>query len=133
MRLRVAVDDGGVLRAVRAARAFAAACALAERHADRLAVVVEEWISNVAEHGAAPAASRVAVRLEQAGGHVRLTLSDAGCAFDPRGVAFDGPNPARGGGAGLELVRAWAEIADYRRTRARNRVVLLVSAPGDAA
>lgn len=125
----MAADDAGVLRAVRAARAFAVACALAERHADRLAMVVEEWISNVAEHGAAPPASRVTVRLERAVGHVRLTLSDAGCAFDPRGAPFEGPNAARGGGAGLELLRAWAEIADYRRARARNRVVLLVSAP----
>jgi anti-sigma regulatory factor (Ser/Thr protein kinase) len=128
-RLSVAADDAGVLRAVRAVRAFAAGCALAERHADRLAVVVEEWVSNVAEHGAPPRASRVTIRLECAGAQVRLTLSDAGCAFDPRGAGFEGPNVERGGGAGLELVRAWAEIADYRRTRARNRVVLLVATP----
>ena len=43
-------------------------------------------------------------------------------------AAFEGPNPDRGGGAGLELVRAWSQIADYRRRRGRNRVVLVVAA-----
>lgn len=122
-------DQAGVVRAVRAARGFAVDCALAERHADRLAVVLEEWLSNLVEHGRTAPGSRVAIRLDRAGALVRLTVSDAGIAFDPRAVAFQGPNRERGGGAGLELVRAWAEIVDYRRSRARNRVVLAVADP----
>jgi anti-sigma regulatory factor (Ser/Thr protein kinase) len=69
------------------------------------------------------------LRLERADGRARLAVSDAGAAFDPRAPSFEGPNLERGGGAGLELVRAWAELADYRRRRGRNRVVLLVAAP----
>ncbi|HEY0648488.1 ATP-binding protein [Phenylobacterium sp.] len=129
MRLRIVADKQGVIRAAKAARAFAARCELAERHADRLALVLEEWLGNVVEHGGAAPGSRIVIRLDRPDARVRLTMSDAGAAFDPRAAAFQGPNLQRGGGVGLELVRAWAEILDYRRRRARNRVVLAVGAP----
>lgn len=129
MRLRIAADEAGVIRAARAARDFAARCQLAERHADRLALVLQEWLDNVVEHGGAAAGSRIVIRLDRPDTRVRLRVSDAGQAFDPRAAAFHGPNLQRGGGAGLEIVRTWAEILDYRRSRARNRVVLLVGAP----
>ena len=106
------------------ARAFARRAALAEPAADRLAIVVEEWIVNVVEHGAAPAGSRIGLRLEHDAGTVRLILSDAGRPFDPRTAAFAGPDLDRGGGVGLELVRAWVTVADYRRRAGRNRLVL---------
>lgn len=87
-------------------------------------IVVEEWVSNVVEHGAPPVGSRIALRLEHTDAHIRLTMSDAGQAFDPRDAAFEGPNLVRGGGAGLELIRAWSRISAYRRQRGRNRLVL---------
>jgi serine/threonine-protein kinase RsbW len=127
--MRIVADEEGVIRAAKAARAFAVRCELAERHADRLALVLEEWLGNVVEHGGAPRGSRIVIRLDRPDSRVRLTVSDAGVAFDPRAAAFQGPNLQRGGGVGLELVRAWAEILDYRRRRARNRVVLVVGAP----
>ena len=91
-----------MVRAIRAARRFAAGCGVAEAAVDRLCLVVDEWLTNVVEHGR---------------------------PFDPRAAAaFEGPNPDRGGGAGLELVRAWSQIADYRRRRGRNRLVLVMAA-----
>lgn len=116
------------MRAVRAARAYAERCALAEAAADRLCVIVEEWLTNVLEHGDPVAGSRLAVTIRPQAGALHVTLSDAGLPFDPRAAAdYEGPNLDRGGGAGLELVRAWSQIADYRRARGRNRVVLVVA------
>jgi serine/threonine-protein kinase RsbW len=125
--VRASADDAGVVRAIRAARAFATSCALAETTADRLCVVVEEWLSNVVEHGQPAPGSRLIMRIQRGAAGLILTLTDSGQPFDPRTTpAFEGPNPERGGGAGLELVRAWAKVADYRRDRGRNRVVLVV-------
>ena len=78
---------------------------------------------NVVEHGGAHPASRIALRLQRLEGAVRLSVSDAGVAFDPRGVAFAGPNTERGGGAGLALICAWSRIAAYERRAGRNRLV----------
>ena len=111
-------------RAIAAARAFAEAAGLAAGQADKLAVVVEECVANVVEHGGPPAGRLVALGLERAAGAVRIRLSDAGIAFDPREAADEGPNLERGGGAGLALIRAWTEIEDYRRSGGRNRLVL---------
>jgi len=126
--VRASADAAGVVRAIRAARAFAAACALGETATDRLCVVVEEWLSNVVEHGEPAPGSRLMMHIARGAAGLTLTLTDAGQPFDPRATpAFEGPNPDRGGGAGLELVRAWAQIADYRHSRGRNRVVLVVA------
>lgn len=112
-----------VSRAVSLARAFAAAAALAPPFADRLALVVEEWIANVIEHGG-PHAGRIALRLRLSDGAARISISDAGRPFDPRTAAFDGPNQARGGGAGLALIRDHCRISAYTRRGGRNRLTL---------
>ena len=91
---------------------------------EKLAIVVEEWLINVVEHGEAAPDSRIALSLERLEGLVRLTVTDAGQAFDPREAVFEGPNLERGGGAGLALIQAWTRIAAYRRRAGRNRVVL---------
>ena len=121
--MRLAPGPTAVSRALDAARAFAAAQGLDDP--DRLAVVVEEWVANIVEHGRTRADSVVTLTLERTvEGEVRLSFSDAGVAFDPRTAADDGPNLERGGGAGLALIRAWCEIESYSRRRGRNRLVL---------
>lgn len=123
--VRLAVGPGTVARALAAARAFAEAGALEADLADRLALVVEEWVANIVEHGASPAGALVVLRLAAAGeGGVRLSFSDAGVAFDPRSVEAAGPNPQRGGGAGIAMIRAWCEVEAYARRRGRNRLIL---------
>jgi anti-sigma regulatory factor (Ser/Thr protein kinase) len=113
-----------VARAVGLAHRFTQAAALPAESAHRLAVVVEEWVANIVEHGAARPGSLVVVTLERAGAGVRLDFSDAGVAFDPREAEDAGPNLHRGGGAGLALIRNWSEIESYARARGRNRLVL---------
>jgi len=122
--IRLAVGPGAAARAIARTRRFAEAAALPEASAHRLAIVVEEWINNIVEHGQAPAGSLVVFRLEQARGQVRVHFSDAGRAFDPRQARNRGPNLQRGGGAGLALIAGWCEIEAYRRGRGRNRLVL---------
>jgi anti-sigma regulatory factor (Ser/Thr protein kinase) len=113
-----------VARALAVTRRFAEAQGLSADAAARLAVIVEEWVANVVEHGRPPMGTLIGCRLERAGAGARLTFTDAGVAFDPRMAADDGPNLERGGGAGLALIRSWAEIEDYRRRGGRNRVVI---------
>ena len=111
-------------RALAAARVFCAERRLEAEAADRVAVVIEEWVANIVEHGRPAEGSLVIVRLTAAGEGVRLVFSDAGDAFDPRAAAEEGPNLERGGGAGIALIRAWCEIEAYERRRGRNRLVL---------
>ena len=118
--MRLPARSDAVARAIAAARRFAGE----GEAADTLALVAEEWVANVVEHGAPPLRSRIVLRFERAGRTVRLLASDAGSAFDPRGAAA-GPNRERGGGAGLALIAAWCEL-DYRRRRGRNCVTLVV-------
>ncbi|HEY3948553.1 ATP-binding protein [Phenylobacterium sp.] len=123
--VRLAVGPGAAGRALVVARAFAAAADLGEAAADQLAVVVEECVVNIVEHGRPASRTRVVVRLSMAAaGCVRLAFSDAGVAFDPRAAATAEPNLERGGGAGLALIKAWCEIEAYERRAGRNRLVL---------
>ena len=111
-------------RAIGLARRFCDSADLPADIADRLAIVVEEWVVNVVEHGQLKPGSRIGVTLGREGSLLRLTFSDGGVPFDPRTIVFDGPNEQRGGGVGLALIQAWSRIADYRRRSGRNRLIL---------
>ena len=117
-------DGSAVARALGVARAFCDQAAIEADAADRLAIVVEEWIANVTEHGDARPRSRIVLRLARTEALVVLVVTDAGQPFDPRDATFEGPDLERGGGAGLELIRAWSRIAAYGRRAGRNRLVL---------
>ena len=112
---------------MRLARRFAADVRLDAAAADHLALVAEEWVANVVEHGRPRAGSRIVVRLRREASLVRLWFSDAGRPFDPRTATFDGPNAERGGGAGLALIAAGCRIASYARRAGRNRLVLEIA------
>ncbi len=117
------------------ARALGVTRVFIERHelgrdaAERLAIVVEEWVANVLEHGGPPAGSRIGLRLALHAQIVRVTVTDTGRAFDPRAAVFEGPDLDRGGGVGLELMRAWSRVAAYGRRAGRNRLVLELPLP----
>jgi anti-sigma regulatory factor (Ser/Thr protein kinase) len=117
-------DANAVSRAVRLARAFADHARLGDDTARHLAVVVEEWIANVVEHGGPQDGARIVLRLGLESGLVRISVSDAGQPFDPRGAVFRTPNAERGGGAGLAMITSLARIAGYARRAGRNRLVL---------
>ena len=123
--MRLPVGPGTVARAVGAACAFAEARCLDADAAHRLALVVEEWVANIVEHGRPEGRTVVVMRLAEAeAGAVRLAFSDAGVAFDLRQAADAGPNLERGGGAGIALILAWCEVEAYARRGGRNRLVL---------
>jgi anti-sigma regulatory factor (Ser/Thr protein kinase) len=109
-------------------RAFAVRTGLESVAAGHLALLVEEWVANVVEHGG-PQDARIVLSLRLLAGVVRISVSDAGMAFDPRTAVFDMPNPDRGGGAGLALIASLCRIAGYTRRAGRNRLVLEMPFP----
>ena len=120
-------DDPAVasLAALAAAEDFAHAVGLDARGGARLAVVVEELVSNAVRHGAEAGMIAIELTLDADDGEVALVLTDNGVAFDPTADRnFSGPDADTGGGVGLALVKAWANTFAYRRDDGRNVVEL---------
>jgi anti-sigma regulatory factor (Ser/Thr protein kinase) len=116
------LDGAGMLSgAVELARDFAATHGLEAGDAARLCILVEELVANLSDHGTpGPTPPRLSLLIEAAA--IRIRLVDSGKPFDPRRAAVQSPHQERGGGAGLAIVRAWAEIEDYRSDRNGNRL-----------
>ena len=109
------------LAALAAAEDFAHEARLDARGGARLAVVVEELVSNAIRHGAADGTIAIDLSLTAADGEIALELVDDGVAFDPTAErSFAGPDAENGGGVGLALVKAWANALTYRREANRN-------------
>jgi serine/threonine-protein kinase RsbW len=117
-------DAAAVSRALRLARSFVVRAGLDAVAAGRLAVVVEEWVANVVEHGGPQGVARIVLRLRLIDRVVLVSISDAGRPFDPRAAVFAMPNPDRGGGVGLALIAGLCHVASYARRAGRNRLVL---------
>lgn len=119
---RLAGGRGAIAGAIGLAHDFAAAAALSEDDAVRLALIVEELVANIVEHGGVGPAEHIEVRIEpdRDGSAVRVALSDPCPPFDPRGATHAEAPPERGGGAGLAMVRAWATILAWRHADGRN-------------
>jgi len=109
--------------ATAAARDFAEAGGLDEADASRLAVVVEELVTNLYDHGGLGEEDEFFVELSLTEVDLRLVITDPGQPFDPGG-ADNGDLPQRGGGAGLKLVRAWASQIRYQSAKGRNQLVV---------
>ena len=113
------------LAALAAAEDFASEAGLDARGGARLAVVVEELVSNAIRHGAANGAIAMDLSLNAGDGEIALELVDDGVAFDPTAERnFSGPDAESGGGVGLALVKAWANRLAYSRRDGRNRIEL---------
>ncbi len=116
-----------VHRAVILAQDFAAEHSLGPVESAKLAVLVEEAVTNVYEHGVVEGDLSGWLAIERDPAGVCILLADNGRPFDPRAVdEIDMPNMDRGGGAGLAMIRAWAEIADYRREEGFNLLELVL-------
>ena len=109
---------------VQAAQAFGIDRALGVEQAARLSIIIEELVYNLVDHGGIGEEGLIELVLTHEDGVVGISLSDSGVTFDPRGAESDEAIPERGGGAGIDLVRAWTEIVDYGSNAGRNRLLL---------
>lgn len=97
----------------------------------RLAIIVEEIVANVVEHGDCPPGSELVLMIAKDGDRIEVSVEDGGTAFDPRSHVSEATMPPpRGGGAGLALVTHWAKTIDYSRVDGRNRLKLILSCHG---
>lgn len=95
---------------------------LAPADRNRLAILIEELIANLFDHGDGNVTATL--RLQRTESHVHLVLEDGGAPFDPRQAGSVEPNEERGGGVGLALVRAWPEQLTYWPGPPTNRLDL---------
>ena len=114
--------------ATRAVRDFARDAEINEDDASRLAIVVEELVTNLYDHGGLNAEDVFDMELSTSDTEINLVLVDRGRPFDPRLVRNADAIPSRGGGAGLKLVCAWASHIDYRTLGTYNRLSVLLPA-----
>jgi anti-sigma regulatory factor (Ser/Thr protein kinase) len=104
---------------------FAYAEGLDRIAARRLAIIVEEIVANLLDHAAHDRDIAFDLSLDRSESGTLVTLEDDSDAFDPRTVPIaEAPNPDRGGGVGLTLVTAWADIVSYDSAGGRNRLIL---------
>ena len=124
-------DNSAVSRALAVVGGFIASANCGADAEAKLAIVVEELVANLIEHGNCLCDSEIELELTALGSDIGVTLCDAGTAFDPR--AFDSDAhlpPERGGGAGIALVKAWAIITGYECGNGRNILRLVIRENG---
>lgn len=118
------IDENGpdsIHRAVGLAQLFGAINALPQHMLAKLAILVEEAVTNLYDHGDVAPGFCGSLTISGGSDGVHVTLTDSGAAFDPRSAGeIDMPNEDRGGGVGLAMIRAWADVLDYRRQGDRN-------------
>lgn len=125
-RMRTTISGSAtVADAIAFARAFSAEVALPPDPAARLCIIVEELVANACEHGGA-SCGPIDLSLALEGDTIGFVMSDRGPAFDLSAVSVTLPKPERGGGVGLELVRAWTTRLRYRVSEAGNRLELII-------
>lgn len=123
-RLHKAGQEAGdaLIAAMALVDRFAVSQGLETPATQRLAIVVEEVLSNLLGHAAQDRDIGFTLTLEPG---PRIVLDDDGDPFDPRSATLpDRPNPVRGGGVGLALVDAWCEVLSYHSAPGRNRLIL---------
>jgi serine/threonine-protein kinase RsbW len=131
VNLRARLSGPGAIHdALVAAHSFADRAELDDADASRLAIVVEELVTNLYDHGGLTDADEFEVELILNSADVIATITDPGQPFDARRFEDDARLPDRGGGAGLRLVRSWASTIDYRRVDGRNRLVVWLPLAG---
>jgi len=110
--------------AVAATRRYAIEQGLADRDQARLCIIVEELVTNLCEHGICEVEREITLELQRQASIVALVIEDNGAPFDPRATSAPAGIPARGGGAGLNLVKSWSDIVGYGSANGRNRLLL---------
>ena len=116
-----------IRHALRFAREFLVENDFDPRLQVKLAILVEELVTNALRHGGKSQDLALLLAISPDEGGVRLELEDNGPAFDPLSVPpITGPDPVTGGGIGLAIVQAWGEEPDYARTANGNTLSLIL-------
>ena len=119
-RLSLAGPDT-VRKATLAARDFATRSGLGQANGARLAIIVEELVANLYDHGGLNDEDRVEIELSAGTDSVSLVITAAGAPFHPGLPLPETDIPSRGGGAGLKFVQAWSLSIDHQEVDGRNR------------
>ena len=122
----VTVNENAVMCAIDAARSFATRGGCDEPTGVRIAIIVEELMGNIVEHGACVNGAVVEMTLAMIGDDIALSLQDYGMMFDPRSVSPPHTPPERGGGAGIAMVMAWSRDVTWEHSGGRNHLRLII-------
>jgi anti-sigma regulatory factor (Ser/Thr protein kinase) len=109
-----------------AARDFAQGADVNEDDAARLAIIVEELVTNLYDHGGLTPKDTFEIRLSARPDDLIFVLMAPGTPFDPRQPAASPAADSRGGGAGLKLLRAWSGQIDHQYVAGRNEVAVVL-------
>ena len=99
-----------------AARNFGTVQMLDDEELARLCIVVEELVANLYDHGGLTDEDPVELGFLVVPDGIRVSIADPGTPFDPWTAKRQADVSERGGGVGIDIIRAWAEFIDYRAT-----------------
>jgi serine/threonine-protein kinase RsbW len=125
-RANLRVKGGeAVAQGVEVARAFAEEQWLTGEETARLCIIVEELVTNLFDHAGLAADQEVELGFASEPDGIHLVLVDPSPPFDPRAAPKTGKSD-RGGGAGIDIVQAWAQIIGYEQTADGNRLEVVM-------
>ena len=109
-----------------AARRFGDAQLLDGEELARLCIVVEELVANLYDHGGLTRKDEVELNFLVDPDGVKVAILDSGNPFDPWTAPRSRDLTDRGGGAGIDIVRAWAHFLGYSSAEGQNRLEFLL-------
>ena len=115
-----------IAEAAGAARAFGEAQWLEDDELARLCIVIEELVANLYEHGGLTEEGIVELCLLRDPVGIRVSISDPGTPFDPWSALSRTERTDRGGGVGIDIVRAWAHFIGYHSSNEGNRLEFIL-------
>lgn len=115
-----------IARAASAAEQFGNAQWLAADELARLCIIVEELVANLYDHGGVAEADEIELSFVNDPAGISVIIVDPGQPFDPGAMSHKVERTERGGGAGIDIVRAWAQFVSYDVTSQGNRLELLL-------
>jgi anti-sigma regulatory factor (Ser/Thr protein kinase) len=118
--------DKAIIQAADAARTFSHSQGLADDEVARLCIVIEELVANLYDHGGLTVEDVVELDLALDPDGIRVSIIDRGTAFDPWTAPRNVHAPDRGSGAGIDLIRAWAQFVSYGSSPEGNRLEFLL-------
>ncbi len=138
-----AVSSAGIREAIAYIEEKVAANGDAPMVSHRLAVIIDEMVSNMIRHDPSLSASdSFELTLMREGERLMMVLADPGAPFDPLAWSGDARLPASGlpgvsaggqsgmGGHGIAVIRGLAREVSYRRHNGRNQLTVFAERDG---